>query len=190
MYDSTSKKEVFLPEPEPVDESFFLEASEDRFIYRRPIFYALVPPPSAAAQEAPQEEELHRYQDASSPGITLSMIILLNLAIAHHMSAVQNQNCRQKLQQALQLYEIAHRLQLEEEIGSPRVTMIISNNVGEIHRSVSNHDKHQLCLQHLLSTMMFMIDSHVAIGSGELEGFFRNTSQLISRNTMSCAEAA
>jgi hypothetical protein len=45
-----------------------------------------------------------------------------------------------------------------------------------------------MCLQHLLSTMMFMIDCQLPVRSLELEGFFRNTSQLILHNN--CAGAA
>jgi hypothetical protein len=87
-------------------------------------------------------------QQGHSPGVTLSLIIILNLAIAHHLSAMQNQNCRRRLQKALQLYELAHHLQMEEEdICSPRATMIIANNVGEIHRALDNQSKRTICLQ-------------------------------------------
>jgi hypothetical protein len=121
--------------------------------------------------------------------VTLSLIIILNLAMAHHVSAMeQQQSCRRRLQKALQLYELAHQLQLEENVRSPRATMIVANNVGEIHRAVENHSKHAMCLQHLLSTMMFMIDCQLPVSSLELEGFFRNTSQLILHNN--CAGAA
>jgi hypothetical protein len=87
-------------------------------------------------------------QQGHSPGVTLSLIIILNLAIAHHLSAMQNQNCRRRLQKALQLYEFAHYLQMEEDdICSPRATMIIANNVGEIHWALDNQSKHTICLQ-------------------------------------------
>ena len=123
-----------------------------------------------------------------SPGITLSLVIILNLAMAHHLSAIEHGYCRKGLQKALHLYELAHELQLVEEIYSPRGTMIIANNVGEIHQAVKNHAKHTMCLQHLLSTMMYMIDCRIPTSSVELEGFFRNTTQLILHNN--CASAA
>lgn len=145
--------------------------TDDRFIFRRPIF-------------APNNFR----NDFHTPGVTLSLIIILNLAMAHHMSAIEHNHCRQRLQKALQLYELAHQLQLEEEVCSPRATMIVANNVGEIHRAVQNYNKHTMCLQHLLSTMMYMIDCRVPVSSVELEGFFKNTSQLILHNN--CASAA
>jgi TPR repeat protein len=145
--------------------------TEDRFIYRRPIYSS------------------HKsIGEAHSTGVTLSLIILLNLAMAHHLSAIHQQLCRRRLQKALQLYELAHQLQLEEGICSPRATLIVANNVGEIHRAVENHAKHAMCMQNLLSTMMYMIDCRIPASSIELEGFFRNTSQLILHNN--CAGAA
>jgi tetratricopeptide (TPR) repeat protein len=138
--------------------------SEERFIYRGPIY------------ASPKF-----MQQGHSLGVTLSLIIILNLAMAHHLSAMQNQNCRRRLQKALQLYELAHHLQMEEneDICSPRVTMIITNNVGEIYRALENQCKHNMCLQHLLNTMMYMIDCKIPVSTVELEGFVRNTSQLI-----------
>jgi hypothetical protein len=155
-----------------VDKSLSCDTeSEDRFIYKRPIF------------ASPSFSQL-----GHSPGITLSLVIILNLAMAHHLCGIKHDYSRHQLQKALQLYELAHQVQLQEEIYSPRATMIIANNVGEIHRAVQNHNKHVLCLQHLLSTMMYMIDCRIPVRSAELEGFFRNTSQLILHNN--CASAA
>eukprot|EP00934_Nitzschia_sp_Nitz4_P007509 Nitzschia sp. Nitz4//scaffold83_size84149//4940//5680//NITZ4_005161-RA/size84149-processed-gene-0.49-mRNA-1//-1//CDS//3329558908//7499//frame0 len=143
--------------------------AEERFIYRTPIFSC-------------------RQCTEHSPGGTLTLIIILNLAMAHHLSAMQSSNCRRRLQKALQLYELAHQLIQEDDFASPRATLIIANNVGEIHRVVQNHKKHAMCMHILLSTMMFMIDCQIPAASVEMEGYFRNTSQLILHNN--CAGAA
>jgi tetratricopeptide (TPR) repeat protein len=154
--------------------SIDFEVAEDRFIYRRPI-YSL--PKSIVAGHA------------ARPGAILSFIITFNLAIAHHLSAIQNKACRRRLDKALQLYEIAYQFQSKKNSNSPRATMIITNNVGEIHRIVENHYKHAICMQHLLSTIMTsFVDFSNPARSTELEGFFRNTSQLILHNN--CAGAA
>ena len=110
------------------------------------------------------------------------MIIVVNLATAHHLSAIQNQMCRRKLDKALKLYGLAPQPRMGEDVCSPRANISVANNVGEIHRAVGNHSKHTMCLQHLLSTMMFLIDGNIPISSIELDGFFRNTSQLILHN--------
>jgi hypothetical protein len=144
--------------------------SEDSFIYRQPIYASM--------------------QQGHSPGVTLSLIIILNLAVAHHLSALQNQNCRRRLQKALQFYELVYyHMQMEEEdLCSPHASLIIANNVGEVHRALENQSKHAMCLQHLLSIMVYMIDCKIPVSTMKLEGFVRNTSQLILNNN--CAGAA
>jgi hypothetical protein len=142
-------------------------------------------------------------------GMVLSLILTFNLALAHHLSLV-NGGCaneekstlsRSRLQHVLKLYELAHRLQLVEanpQFHSAQFTMVLLNNLGEIHRLVSNRDKHQKCIEHLLGTLMVLVDchhqsSHVHSSFGAyqdmiLDGFFRNICELILRDK--CARAA
>jgi tetratricopeptide (TPR) repeat protein len=159
--------------------SLDLEVTEDsRFIYRRPI-YSLHTNSMVTGCQVP-------------PGKNLSFSITFNLALAHHLSAIQNQDGRQRrLEQALLLYEIAHRFQLKKMIYSPRAIMIITNNVGEIHQLAKNPSKHVACMQQLLSAMMhFLVVSNCnnTARPTELEGFLRNTSHLILHKH--CADAA
>ena len=71
---------------------------------------------------------------------------------------------RDSLRKILQLYELSYRWQSEdqgnEQVNSLSFTMIIANNLGEIHRAVGNHSKlFVMCLQYLLSsgTMMSVL---------------------------------
>jgi hypothetical protein len=150
---------------------------DEGFIYRNPI--RVIPDAS---------EHGHRM------GMTLPMIVIFNLALAQHLKAIQEkETTKHRLQNVMQLYEMAYRWQLEEHgaslLASLRFTMVISNNLGEIHRAVNNHTKHEMCLQHLLSTMMFAVDSlHENDHSLDLDGFLRNASRLILQ--AHCAGAA
>ena len=84
-------------------------------------------------------------------------------------NTAEDQDDMTLLKKALQLYELAYQLHIDstsdehyfnsdnERIGTLMFTMIISNNLGEIHRVVRNERKHKLCLQHLLSTIMYMV---------------------------------
>jgi tetratricopeptide (TPR) repeat protein len=138
----------------------------------------------------------HSMQEGHSMGATLSLIVIFNLALAHHLAAVQNSMCQRRLQKALQLYKLAYQLyqlyQLEEqpmqEVNLLHFTMIFANNLGEVHRTVNNRSEHMMFLQHLLSTIMYLVDCHIPAESIELDGFFRNTSQLILQKR--CASAA
>ncbi len=99
-------------------------------------------------------------------GSTLPMIITFNLALAYHLTAIEEEGPinRDSLRKILQLYELSYRWQSEdqgnEQVNSLSFTMIIANNLGEIHRAVGNHSKlFVMCLQYLLSsgTMMSVL---------------------------------
>lgn len=133
-------------------------------------------------------------------GPALPLIITFNLALGIHLYALQ-QNApaarKEKLRKALKLYELAYRLQMKENqrLQCVRFTIILANNLAEIHRATENYAKQRLCLQHLLSALMFVVDNKQQLGatvakSGELDGFFRNTSQLIFPTKSQCASAA
>ena len=113
----------------------------------------------------------------------------------------------QGLKIALQLYKLAYQLLLDhvqlaksrtgthpgeydyQNSGSLRFTMIISNNLAEIHRVAGNATKHKLCLHHLLSAIMFMVDCKlIVLDSSEMDGFYHNVSQIIVADV--CAKAA
>jgi hypothetical protein len=104
----------------------------------------------------------HSMQEGHSMGVTLSLIVIFNLALAHHFAAVQNSICQRRLPKALQLYKLAFQLyQLEEQpmqqVNWLHFAMIFANNLGEVHRTVNNRSKHMMFLQHLLSTIMYVL---------------------------------
>jgi hypothetical protein len=53
-------------------------------------------------------------------------------------------------------------------------TMITAINLGEIHHAIKNDSKYQKCMQHLLSTMMFVFNwpNNSNYSNKELEDFF------------------
>jgi hypothetical protein len=157
------------------------DESEDTFVYRQPI------------RLTPQST-----QEGHNMASTLTMIITFNLALAYHLTAIEKGWInRDSLQKVLQLYELAYRWQLlEDDQGNAQVnslsfTMILANNLGEIHRAVGNHTKYILCLQHLLSTAMMVVvdcNDREEESAIQMDIFFRNTSQLILHDQ--CAAAA
>jgi tetratricopeptide (TPR) repeat protein len=232
---SSSSDEITTSSP-PLKESSSKESSKESyddnnddegFVYRRPLLV-----------------NKHCIEEMHNMGITLSLIILFNLALAHHLKAITSftaskssstaattttatttthaKNKLQVLQQALQLYELAYQLRVDyiqqsqqEElnqpsnsnsngstnsdtdndtdditnnndeynrsmVGSLRFTMIVSNNLGEIHRAAGNTEKHTMCLQHLLSAMMYMVDSDLLVlDSIGMDGFYSNVAPIM-----------
>ena len=76
---------------------------------------------------------------------------------------------------------------------SLRLTMIISNNiVGQIHRVVGNSKKYATCLQHLLSSIMYVGQQFVpntVFNSTEFDGLIRNVSPIVFHDSI-CASTA
>jgi hypothetical protein len=165
------------------------EEMDNWFVYRRPIF-------------------VHKdcIEGMHFMGAKLSIIILFNLALAHHLKAIasistmnMNMNMNMNiltinklLRQALQLYELAYQLRVDivqhshqheqqqqqqpssnnnnnsinksqdnVDVASLRLTMIIFNNLGDIHRIIGNKRKHIMCLQHFLTIIMYIVDSNI-----------------------------
>jgi hypothetical protein len=132
-------------------------------------------------------------QPGHSLGMALRVILTFNLALACHLKTIQKTINRTELQKVLRLYELAYTCQIkeqerDEQVCSVRFTIIILNNLGEIHRIAGSRNRYMMCLQQLLSTMMFIVDCREnEEDSIELEGFFRNTSQLILQENCACA---
>ena len=226
---------------DPATTSTATTTTDFGFVYRRPLL---------VNQQC--IDEMHDM------GITLSLLILFNLALAHHLKAIASFKTQQvssslsnssfktkksslkALQQALQLYELAYQLHIDciqqseesssvsnnnqqpqelessisnnnnnnnndndnndnnsddeynRSIGSLRFTMIISNNLGEVHHATGSTEKHTLCLQHLLSAIMYTVDSNlVVLDSNEMDGFYSNVAPIMGlSNKNICAQAA
>ena len=154
------------------------ESSHCGFVYRNPI------------RVSPQAIEEEQYM-----GPALPLIITFNLALAHHTRLIQDKktNDRDAMNKVLRLYECAYRFQVQEAnemVASIPFTMIIANNLSQIHRAANNHSKHMKCLQHLLSTVMFLVDGQQTQDRTDLDmdGFLQNASSLILQGQ--CASAA
>merc|ERR1712014_22252 len=118
---------------------------------------------------------------------------------------------------AVRLYELAYESYLEydkqqqhqrqrrrrrlrpdqDSFGLLRLTMILWNNLGQIHRSAADWTKHELCLHRLLRLLMYAV---VECGRGsslaetvftptELNGFYHNVSSIVLDDA-ACASAA
>merc|ERR1719464_998920 len=106
------------------------------------------------------------------------------------------------------LYELAYRLHTDviinhqqqndenlhsqyindETLASLRLTIIVSNNLGEINRITGNQVKHRMCLEHLVSVIMYTIHNKVVgnvLNKTEFDGILRNVSPIVLDNVCS-----
>ena len=156
---------------------------DEGFVYRRPLLV-----------------NQHSIDGGHYMGVTMSLIILFNLALAHHLKAIAipADDAKKRLttlQQALQLYEVAYQLHMEiiqhqplpsynadydQNFVNLRLTMLVTNNLSEIHRLAGNSTKHKLCLQHVLSAMMYMTlyCDVLLLTPKEVDGFYHNVSPI------------
>jgi hypothetical protein len=123
----------------------------------------------------------------------LSCVIIYNLALAHHLRAMEEQNetSRQShLHKALTLYEHAHQILVsEDEIHVSLLhSMAIACNLGHVHHMTGNEPASQVYFQHLLSAILYVVDCGEGGKLKLLDGFFCNVMSLIA--SVSSAPAA
>jgi tetratricopeptide (TPR) repeat protein len=139
------------------------------------------------------EKKVYIYQRAISipltpcePAVLSSVIIIFNLALAYQLAAGDSDKRSSYLRKAAKLYELAYNLHNEENFESATFCMACINNLGLIYEELHDTITAQKCFQHVLSTLMFLVDCGETNGS-QLDGFFRNTSHLICQKTTAAA---
>lgn len=145
-----------------------------------------------------EEGYLYRIPIVSKPessghtmGTIMPKIITFNLALAHHLKALEEKQNNYKI--AVRLYQLVYQTELREKSkASFFFALVAANNLADVHRRLNNQQKRQQCLQFVLSAIMLMgydISSrnreYCKVG---LEGFVRNATSLIL--TPSCAAVA
>jgi len=166
-------------------------------------------------------------------GPFLSLLVLFNLALAHHLKFVSistlsmNSNMvptnstrvrSLALRKVLHLYELTYKLLIEifaneqqyfddtvctntntnanvytsASIADPglRFSIIICNNLSQVHKILQNQEKHKECLRKLLSMLMYVVDLEREVnGSNIDEEEYSQVAALSSSLTMTVTNA-
>merc|ERR1711924_453046 len=100
---------------------------------------------------------------------------------------------------AVQLYELAYQSHLDfaqqqqreqqqqhgsvvDDCSSLRLAIIISNNLGQIHRITGDANKHEQCLHHLLAAIVYVVECRLVgsvLNQTEFDGLYKNVSTLM-----------
>lgn len=144
------------------------------------------------------------FQNVSS-GVAL--IVIFNLAIVHHMSAVF-QNCKHRMAKTLRLYQLVNEClnkfvvdtqscrcsrTVSFDMGT-MIQLVLVNNLGHLHSCLENPLMRTHCSEQLLPILMCVIDdrqlrnTNAICGQTDLEGFVRTICPLVL--TSQCADAA
>lgn len=120
----------------------------------------------------------------------LTYVAIYNLALSHHLKSLElssapKRNLRRVyLYKALSLYEHSHQILMKQTInvGVPVIhSMALVSNLGQIHHALGDHQKAEMCMQYLLSTMMYVIDCGKVDSLGNsMDGFFDIIMPLVS----------
>jgi hypothetical protein len=106
---------------------------------------------------------IFRFPIKPKLGLTLvemSVITMFNLALALHLSGLENHNNR-RLEKAQSIYEYAFQIQTQEHVDLSEIfPLAILNNLGQIHTVLQNHEIAEMCFQKLLSSMLYILDQH------------------------------
>lgn len=125
----------------------------------------------------------------------LTYVTLYNLALSYHLKSFELRSSsdlqRAHLRKALSLYELSQMLQVERSI-TIRVnavhSMALVSNLRHIHFALGHIDKVDMCSEHLLSTMMYILHCGDANTLGNsIEGFLDVILPLISKSTSASA---
>lgn len=126
-----------------------------------------------------------------SMGSIMPKILTFNLALAHHLKALEEKQNNFKI--AARLYQLVYQTELKEKSkASFFFALVAANNLADIHSRLSNIEKQEQCLKFVLSAIMLMgydISSrNREYCKVKLDGFVRNATSLIL--TPSCAAVA
>jgi tetratricopeptide (TPR) repeat protein len=151
-----------------IDENDESVDNED-FVYRAPIH--LDPREAESCEDADTEIECE-----------LNIILLFNLALGNHLCALEEggkQPNEGMLKKALQYYELSFSMQLDIESMTMTQTLALVNNCASIYRLLGRMQSAERFYQHILSTLMTMIENGETSEVEQLDGFLRNVCRLV-----------
>lgn len=181
---------------------------EEGYIYRKPIF----------VNERSIEEQ-HYMGTTLSIIVIFNLALLYHLQMIRRSNNNENNTSMItdddddddiSYEKALRLYELAYELHIvqlqQQEHKQPkcidnnnnnqaatyRFTMIISNNLSQIHRVTGDKTQKEQCLQHLLSIIVYAVESKfidTVVQEKELNGFYDNVSPIMLQRSI-CARSA
>jgi hypothetical protein len=151
-------------------------ATSNSFVYRNPL-------------RLTDGELSQPYVD---PEMALSSNFIFNIALCHHLIALEMSEQQpndliygkhriKRLRGALKLYELGFHMHSKKGVEgmSMNFALALINNCANIYETLGSTSKAQRFYNHMLSSLMMMIDGGEAEKVDELDGYLRNASRFI-----------
>jgi hypothetical protein len=126
------------------------------------------------------------------PESVLSSNLIFNVALCHHLIALEtcssthhaihsDKHCIKRLRGALKLYELGFHLHSKKGMEGMNMNYALAliNNCANIYEILGCTTKAERFYNHMLSSLMMMIDGGEAQKVDELDGYLRNASRII-----------
>ena len=139
---------------------------------------------------------VEEYGSSVGPS-SLCAIFLFNLALACHLDAVKQRKSKPFFDKAIQLYQNAYNLQIQEQRNPSIIyshenvllrVMAILNNLAHIHFILGNDRRGQECCEHLYKTVLYA-KYEDSSRSKCVECFFNNVTHLVVKHTQGAPAA-
>jgi tetratricopeptide (TPR) repeat protein len=145
----------------------FADDSDD-FIYRRPI---RIP---EGSQNNVEDYHFH---------VTLSVSLVFNLALAHHLCGLEGTKKAGMLEKAVHFYTLSQQLFAQQHLDTMSFILAVTNNIGQIRNTLGQTEVADELFQRMLTTLLYLNEYDWDTKEFSLEGFFRNTTHLVLKNS-------
>jgi hypothetical protein len=115
----------------------------------------------------------------------LAYAVMYNLALAYHLMYVDgDKRDKSLLVRARCLYEYSHSALVNQNVAVPPIHMVaLTNNLGHCHSRLGNNELADACLNHLLTTLMYLVERGDSDILGKsLDGFITMASTVIAKS--------
>jgi tetratricopeptide (TPR) repeat protein len=146
---------------------FFADDSDD-FIYRSPI---RIP---EGSQTNHTDYNFH---------VTLSVLLVFNLALAHHLCGLEGTTRADMLEKAVYLYTLSQQIFEQQGLDTIAFILAVTNNIGQIRKTLGQTEVADELFQRMLTTLLYLNQYLWDTKEFSLEGFFRNTTHLVLTNS-------
>jgi hypothetical protein len=114
--------------------------------------------------------------------VTLSILIVFNLALAHHLCGLETKKVGM-LEKAVHFYALSQQMFAQQSLDNIEFILAVTNNIGQIRKTLGQTEVADELFQRMLTTLLYLNEYNWDTNEFSLEGFFRNTTHLVLKKS-------